>query len=204
MRAPGFYCAISVREGSTPTAGTASPLAWGAWLCYISTCEEIKHSRARSGDTRNRLFDRRGALCLWGAADRRHRYAFSASLHALDPVHGAGGGLLRRGQLRAAERRHLCDRPTEAPLTDRLAGGDLSRNLPAGLVGLADPDVLVIDGVSVDLPVVVSGPGRDVPRHEQRGHHRVVLVVVFVHSVAPDQVKIRQVGPQVVPDQVDP
>ena len=47
----------------------------------------------------------------------------------------------------------------------------------------------VILGVLIDVPdVVVLLAREDVSRNEHQRHHRMVLVVVFVHPVAADQV----------------
>ena len=51
----------------------------------------------------------------------------------------------------------------------------------------------MVFGILVDLPGVAElAAGEDVPGHEHRGHHRVVLVVVFVHAVAADEVEARE------------
>src|ERR1041385_8751370 len=45
---------------------------------------------------------------------------------------------------------------------------------------------LVILGVLIHAPRIVHrGSGEDVSRGHDRGHHRVILVVVLVHAVAP-------------------
>src|SRR5580698_6363026 len=53
-------------------------------------------------------------------------------------------------------------------------------------------DGLVILGVLVHVPHVVERLAREnVLRAEHRRHHGVILVVVLVHAVAPDQVQPR-------------
>ena len=52
--------------------------------------------------------------------------------------------------------------------------------------------MLVIFGVGVDLPEIVEfGVGQNIFRAQHRGHHGMVLVVVFVHPVAADKMEIR-------------
>ena len=60
------------------------------------------------------------------------------------------------------------------------------------VVGLAT--FFVVLGVGVDLPGVEPAQAQDVPRGQQRGHHRVILVVVLVHAVAAGQLEVGQVG----------
>jgi cytochrome b561 len=46
-------------------------------------------------------------------------------------------------------------------------------------------------GVFVFLPHLIEpGTGEDAPRGEHSGHHRVLLVVVFVHAVAAEEVQV--------------
>src|ERR1043166_4882108 len=60
---------------------------------------------------------------------------------------------------------------------------------------------LVVLGVLVDVPDVVDArAGQDVLRRQHGGHHGVVLVVVFVHAVAPDHVQARIEAFEVTPD----
>ena len=50
----------------------------------------------------------------------------------------------------------------------------------------------VIFGVAVDLPEIVElGVGQNIFHAQHRGHHGVILVVVFVHAVAADQMQVR-------------
>src|SRR6516162_8792435 len=59
----------------------------------------------------------------------------------------------------------------------------------------------VIFCVLVDLPNVVDTfAGKNVPRREHGGHHGVILIVVFVHSVAADQMQRRKARLQIAPD----
>ena len=50
---------------------------------------------------------------------------------------------------------------------------------------------LAIFGVLIDLPDIVKlFTGDDVRGGEHAGHHRMVLVVIFVHAVAADEMQI--------------
>ena len=50
----------------------------------------------------------------------------------------------------------------------------------------------MVFGVAVDLPEIVKlGVGENIFDAQHRRHHGVVLIVVFVHAVATDQVQIR-------------
>ena len=50
----------------------------------------------------------------------------------------------------------------------------------------------VIFGVAVDLPEIVKfGVSENIFDAQHRGHHGVVLVVVFVHAVATDEMQVR-------------
>lgn len=51
----------------------------------------------------------------------------------------------------------------------------------------------MVFGVGVDLPEVVGGVVEEVFCGEDGGHHGVVLVVVFVHAVAADDLKVGEV-----------
>ena len=51
----------------------------------------------------------------------------------------------------------------------------------------------VVLGVRVDLPGIELAEAHDVPGGEERGHHRVVLVVVLVHAVPAGQLEVAQV-----------
>src|ERR1700682_3652074 len=71
---------------------------------------------------------------------------------------------------------------------------DLLRNQPHAVERALHPGLarLVILGVLVDGPHVVEPlSSEDVARGKHRRHHRVVLVVVFVHAVAADHVQRR-------------
>ena len=55
----------------------------------------------------------------------------------------------------------------------------------------------MIFGVAVDLPEIVKlRVGQNIFHAQHRGHHGVVLIVVFVHAVAADQVQVRTTGLQ--------
>src|SRR5579864_7334664 len=94
-------------------------------------------------------------------------------------------------------------RDRQAFALSRALAGDLLRNQPHAIeralrTGGAG---LVIFGVLVDVPHVVAPlAGDDVARGEHRRHHRVVLVIVFVHAVAADQVQGRVAAFEVEPD----
>src|SRR6202022_3776276 len=57
--------------------------------------------------------------------------------------------------------------------------GDPLRHLPGGSGGC--PLLFVIFGVGVDQPRIVMRAHRDVPRDQDPGHHRMVLIVVVMH-----------------------
>ena len=49
----------------------------------------------------------------------------------------------------------------------------------------------MVFGVAVDLPEIVKlGVGQNIFDAQHRRHHGVVLIVVFVHAVAPDEVQV--------------
>src|SRR3974390_1855454 len=74
---------------------------------------------------------------------------------------------------------------------------DFGSGLAAGCTGL------VILGVLVHGPdIVVHLAGDDVARRQQRGHHRVILVVVFVHAVAADEMKVGTIRGQRLPNHI--
>ena len=61
----------------------------------------------------------------------------------------------------------------------------LQRFLRAGIPGLA------IFGIFIDLPDIVKlFAGDDVRGGEHAGHHGMVLIVIFVHAVAPDEMQL--------------
>src|SRR2546423_10997500 len=68
---------------------------------------------------------------------------------------------------------------------------------------LTDGRLLVVLGVGVHLPRVALVDAEQVPGRDERGHHGVVLVVVLVHTVAADEVKVRELGGKVTADRVD-
>ncbi len=50
----------------------------------------------------------------------------------------------------------------------------------------------MIFGVSVDLPEIVKlRVGQNIFDTEHRGHHGVILIVILMHAVAPDEMQIR-------------
>src|ERR1700722_6892276 len=62
----------------------------------------------------------------------------------------------------------------------------------------------VIFSVLVYLPNVEETLARqDIPRRQHRGHHGVILIVVFMHSVAADQMQAREALLEVAPDHRD-
>src|SRR5207237_679420 len=64
--------------------------------------------------------------------------------------------------------------------------------------------LFVILGVGVDLPEIVKlGIGQNIFDTQHRRHHGVVLIVVFVHPVAADEVQIRITGIQLLPNRGD-
>src|SRR6266702_4399852 len=76
-----------------------------------------------------------------------------------------------------------------------MAGDD--RRIPAGAASATGGVVLfrrllVVLLFDVHAPDVVAGAGGDVLGREHRRVHRVVLVVVAVHAVAPDGVDVRR------------
>ena len=114
--------------------------------------------------------------------DRRNRHpAFRSAAPASRISHGPrrGGGDCRG-----------IDRPRHVPQPSGTGAGRTGRLGPRAAVS-----GLVVLGVLVDRPDVVHEPaGEDVLRGEHRGHHGVILVVVFVHPVAADQVQVGVVG----------
>src|SRR5882757_3045387 len=71
------------------------------------------------------------------------------------------------------------NKPFRAKSGWRISG---KRTLRAGFA------LLVILGVLIDMPYVERAPSKpDILDRQHRGHHGMVLVVVFVHSVAAHQ-----------------
>src|SRR5436309_8866589 len=104
--ARGSSSATSVRDGWTPSVGIASPPALSAWLCYISTRDQVELGRGRTGSGRGRLHHRRRPLRARCAADRDVVLIWPA-LQARDPLRGACGRELRGRKLRPPESRSL-------------------------------------------------------------------------------------------------
>src|ERR1700682_4572018 len=105
MQALASCCATSGRDAWIPTACTASPPGSPAWLCYISTCDEIKYGCDRLGGTWSCVSDRCGSLRAWRAA--AFRINVRPALQARNPLRRARGGELRGRELRPAEQGDL-------------------------------------------------------------------------------------------------
>ena len=59
----------------------------------------------------------------------------------------------------------------------------------------------MIFGVFVDLPYVIDAfAGKNVPRRQHSGHHGVILIVVFVHSVSANKMQAWIALLQLAPD----
>src|SRR6266567_7363541 len=50
-------------------------------------------------------------------------------------------------------------------------------------------DLFVIFGFGIDSPQVITGAA-DITRGTKRSHHRMILIVVLVHAIAADELKI--------------
>src|SRR5262249_60927333 len=61
----------------------------------------------------------------------------------------------------------------------------------------------VVFAVFIDGPqVIFISPGDDVASRKHGSHHGVVLVVIFVHTVAADEVQVRGKGGESLADEV--
>src|SRR5437763_8566165 len=83
-----------------------------------------------------------------------------------------------------------------------MSAGELSSGHEPAAGVLTDGRLLVVLGVGVHLPRVALVDAEQVPGRDERGHHRVVLVVVLVHAVAAAEVKVRDLGGHVTANRV--
>lgn len=65
------------------------------------------------------------------------------------------------------------------------------RSSPAGdeatrLIVSVASSFLVVLGIGIDTPGIKRRTGRDIMRSKQCRHHRMILIVIMVHPVAPD------------------
>src|SRR5947208_10887013 len=67
---------------------------------------------------------------------------------------------------------------------------DPLRHLPAGWIARAL--LLVIFGVRVHEPGIEVRAGSNIPRDQNPGHHRMVLIVVVMHAIPPHEPQVGQ------------
>src|SRR5256885_94293 len=124
--------------------------------------------------------------------------ARAPAIASLVAIHTAAPVRSQRGMETATRRGRASARAASV-----MSAGELAPwHAPAAVV-LTDGRLLVVFGVGVHLPRVALVDAEQVPGRDERGHHRVVLVVVLVHAVAADEVKVRDLGGQVTANHVD-
>src|SRR5216684_2285165 len=154
---------------------------------HRSTPELSRRVKGRNGAPRNRnpLRTRSRAVCRW-------RYGSLSPRPSIPEAQAAANA----NASAPATARSALRRPASGTLRHRAQPAH--RRIRRALA------LFVVLGVLVDAPDVVHlPPGEDVLHRQHGGHHRMVLVVVLVHPIAPGEVQGRETLLHLAPDHFD-